>query len=238
MAQPTPRQILIKKAAESLAPDKSIERLNDLSKLLLGQIALVGTVLGGLGAFTDVGSELADSEGWLIAAFLLGLVSIASSLVALLPQQVFVNPSNITQLEAVFQARMTYKYRLVWLGFLTLILAVGSAAWPTLESAIGGDEPTVQASIGRNVVAGSEGPVEVIQSSAKLRNLPEGAVVHAVVSMSNADPLATRRVVVDESGSVDVEIESSTGGETTGAAMTVTATDRDEQIVSVTVELD
>src|SRR5438105_305839 len=57
MAASTPRQIMLRKAGEALSPDKSVANLNALAQVLLANVAIVGTVLTVLGAFTDSGDQ-------------------------------------------------------------------------------------------------------------------------------------------------------------------------------------
>jgi hypothetical protein len=226
---------MLRKAGEALSPDKSVERLNLLAELLLANVAFVGTVLTGLGAFTDFGNEFSERPLLVLLPLGFGIATALVALLALVPQKVNFNPANTTQVDSIYSSRIRLKQILVWIGFGALALAIITAGAPSFANAIDDEEIAAQLSVGFNSAAGNTGPTQVIQSTAKVQNAPEGAVVLVEVTDGPAgtgDLVASRRVLVGPSGEVDLTLDSSTADDIQNPTLSVVVTKDEEELFS------
>lgn len=60
-APPTPVEKVEFAAAANLSPEKSLTRIQELAKFVFASVSVVGTLLTGLGVFTDLGDVLEES---------------------------------------------------------------------------------------------------------------------------------------------------------------------------------
>ncbi len=122
---PTPQQKAAFAAAANLAPEKSLTRIQELAKFVFSSVAVIGTLLTGLGLFTDLGKVL--ENGWAIGAVPLPValagLSLFSASCAIWPKMSTVDLSRLDQVEAWYRRQILR--RGLW---MTVSLALFSAA--------------------------------------------------------------------------------------------------------------
>lgn len=149
---PTPQQKAAFAAAANLAPEKSLARIQELAKFVFSSVAVIGTLLTGLGLFTDLGKVLENS--WAIGDVPLPValagISLFCASCAIWPKMSTVDLSRLDQVEAWYRRQILR--RGIW---MTLSLALFSAAilFATLTGVDVGEAPA------RPIVSGSwKGP--------------------------------------------------------------------------------
>lgn len=111
-------------AANELKPAKSLERINARVAFIFANLSLVGTVLAGIGIFTDVGSRIRARGSTLEWVLALLFASIIAALLANYPvMRSSVNPSDLVAVKRYFDREI------LWRGWLArAALALFSAA--------------------------------------------------------------------------------------------------------------
>ena len=71
--------------AEDLAPDKSLQRINDKVGFIFTNVTLAGTILTGAGIVTSLGSTTSVNHVLLIVVITFVFAAVAAALVANLP---------------------------------------------------------------------------------------------------------------------------------------------------------
>lgn len=119
-------------AAEGLAPDKSLTRMNDKAKQVVTSVTLVGTVLAGFGLIAPATLPLPPAaRGLAIGAVAAAVLAVALGLGSLLLHfDPAIRPNNITEVQAWYRLQFG-RARLVvaagWVLLLALALAAAAA---------------------------------------------------------------------------------------------------------------
>jgi hypothetical protein len=181
-APPTAAQKAAFGAAANLAPDKSLARIQELAKFVFSNVAVVGTLLAGLGLFTNLGNVLANSwklpspfEGVPVAVAALGLSLFCASL-AIWPKMSNVDSSRLAEVKAWYRRQIFRRgvWMILSLALFSLAILVAtftgigddddpakpaiSASWTGI-----GADATVKVSVGAESVPGDWTMVTVVQ---------------------------------------------------------------------------
>ena len=120
---PTPAQKAAFAAAANLAPEKSLLRIQELAKFVFSNVAVIGTLLAGLGLFTDLGGVLlAPFEDVPLPVAALGMSLFCASL-AIWPKMSGVDPSLLSEVEGWYRRQIVRRG-----SWMILSLAFFSAA--------------------------------------------------------------------------------------------------------------
>ena len=153
-------------AAANLAPDKSLARIQELAKFVFANVAVVGTLLTGLGLFTDLGEVLENSPtlGGPFNDVPVALAALGSSLLcasfAIWPKMSSVDLARLDEVEDwyTWQIRRRGFWMIVSLALFSIGIAVatfsgtGAAKEPEKPSISGswtgaGDKATVKIAV-------------------------------------------------------------------------------------------
>jgi hypothetical protein len=202
--QSTPEHLMWRKLAEDLQPDKVLDRIDTRVTFIFGSVALVGTILAGLGITSGSTSRLAPYKSLLTLALILVAIALGLAMISMLPSLRRVNPGNIFDVERFYTHRIQYRgwlARLALTAFsgallVSLALALVAAALPP--------KPTI--SLQWAAGAGKSG----VTASVKGTNFEEGSVVEATVtavaSAKSPTVLAHALATIGASGALDIQM--------------------------------
>lgn len=237
MAAPTPTQTLISKAGDNLAPDKSVARLDELAKFLLATIALVGTILSGLGAFTDLGEEFDDR--WYILLPILALVIATSicALMALRPMPYRVNVAILEEIQAIYTSRIKEKLTYVTAGFILLGVAIILAGIVPAIKAFDDPELSVRLSASwvEKPASGDSEAQLLVKGEVIVANASVTSEVHTKVTVGDANSavtLSSQRAFVGSESELKLPVEAQTTPGQDSITLTVTVKDGSEELYS------
>ncbi len=98
-------------AAAELAPDKSVARIEDNAKYLLGGVAVIGALLTGLGVFTS--DRVAAHPVALLPTVALTAASLAAAALALVPHGGGVSIDDVASIRRFYEGDIKARGRLV-----------------------------------------------------------------------------------------------------------------------------
>ncbi|MFF8990013.1 hypothetical protein ACF09H_08715 [Streptomyces sp. NPDC014983] len=209
---PTKTDLRWQSAAEELAPHKSLTRLAANARSVITTIAVVATLLAGLGAFAA--AQLTDHP--LLMTF--AAISVAAAAAAVILSLIaLVNRENPLAVGDLEQVKEWYKNRLAkgqaaaW-GGVMLIIAVGVAAITSVGGLVWGAwdrDPAVQMSL----AVARKGDASTVHLSADAKKVPSGATVRVQLKDNNKVEWFNGAVSPGGSGAAtltqDVEVSSS-----------------------------
>ncbi|HEX8304603.1 MAG TPA: hypothetical protein VF612_06985 [Jatrophihabitans sp.] len=148
----TARDRLWKDAAATLTPDKSLARVEDKAKQVVGSVTLVGTVLAGLGLIAPAGFLLPP----VARALAVSAVCVAVGAVVLAMGSVLLRfnaslaPGDLLEVERWFRRQFRRAYLVVAAGALLLLaVMIAAAAAITTLLASSSADPLVVLQVGR-----------------------------------------------------------------------------------------
>ncbi len=158
-------------AAANLAPKESLLRIQELAKFVFTNVAVVGTLLTGLGLFTDLGAVLEESwnlpspfEGVPVAVAALGLSLFCASL-AIWPKMSSVDPSRLAEVNAWYERQI--KRRGLWMT-ASLILFSAAILVATFTGTGSADEPEKPSISASWIGLGDEATVSIAAKAEKV----------------------------------------------------------------------
>lgn len=191
--EPTAEEKIAFAAAANLVPEKSLARTQELAKFVFSSIGVIGTLLTGLGLFTDLGDVLDSTlkvEGIPLALLFVGL-SLTFAALALLPEMKRVDLSRLDQVESWYRRQIKWRGRAVQLSLALFTLAIVAAAAAGFDSdAASPDKPSIT---GGWTGLGKEAVVKV---AAKTADVPEDWLMVTTV-YAHKDAAAEKRVFYD-----------------------------------------
>lgn len=145
---PTPQQKAAFAAAANLAPEKSLNRIQELAKFVFSSVAVIGTLLTGLGLFTDLGKVLENS--WTIGdvplpVALAGLSLFCASC-AIWPKMSTVDLSRLDQVEAWYRRQILRRGIWMTLSLVLFSAAILCATFTGVEVKQAPSKPTISGS--------------------------------------------------------------------------------------------
>ena len=131
MAQPIPgmpssaEDEALLEAAGELKPAKTLERINAKVAFIFANLSLVGTVLAGIGLFTNIGGRVRAQPDKLNILFALLFASILFALAANFPvPRASLNPSNLVDVKRYFESEIFWRSWLARIALLFFSIAV------------------------------------------------------------------------------------------------------------------
>lgn len=124
---PTGEEAVWVAAAEALSPEKSLERVETLVKFVFANVAIAGTLMTGLGLFTDLKAALRDAPTPLalpVPILLIG-VSLILSVVALIPRLRSIRLSDLNEVENWYRRQILRRGWSIVLALITFAIALG-----------------------------------------------------------------------------------------------------------------
>ncbi len=149
---PTPAQKAAFAAAANLAPEKSLLRIQELAKFVFSNVAVIGTLLAGLGLFTDLGGVLENSwklpapfEDVPLPVAALGLSLFCASL-AIWPKMSGVDPSLLSEVEGWYRQQIVRRGSWMILSLAFFSAAILVATFTGAGNLDDPEKPTISAS--------------------------------------------------------------------------------------------
>ncbi|WP_406738568.1 hypothetical protein OG365_24430 [Streptomyces sp. NBC_00853] len=188
-----------KAAAEELAPHKSLQRMTANSRSMVGTIAVVATLLAGLGTFAA--SQLTSEPILMYAAsasVFLATLSAALSLSTLIDRGKRVNLSNLTAVKDWYERELERGRRGAWGGALLIaaILIAGTTSFVGLIAGASSDKLEARMSL-----SGSTGKdFPQIHITAEVTNVPNHGTVFVTLKDTQGDNLFAATVEPGKDG--------------------------------------
>ena len=164
---PTANDLMWIAAAQELAPAKSLAQIQDISKFLLGSVALVGTLITGFGLVTP--DAVRRNTFGFVLAVILALGSLIFALLAAVPRAADLNLVDLTDVEAWYGAQIRQRRFRATLSAVALGLAILVAGGTAVVSSF----PAPVASTSLQVVG--VGSSAKLQAAVHFKGMPKGS---------------------------------------------------------------
>jgi hypothetical protein len=176
---PTPEQEVWLAAGEAMTPERSLEAGAALGRFVFSSVAVIGTVITGVGLAKPASGVLTPLTAVLIT------VSLVFAVVALTPTLGRVNPSDLRQVRRSYRRRITVRGVCAMLSAVGLAGAIVAAAWTGLR-----DQDRPVSSITAAITG--HGANAKLSASVAIRELSHGSVAEVAVDGVTADDDETR----------------------------------------------
>lgn len=202
---PTPQEEQNINAAADLAPDKSLARINELAKFVFAQVAIVGTLLAGLGLFGNASDPLRQGPKLIGVPITIALVTLALLLGigALFPRLTIVRLSDPSAIQQFYSRAIRNRGVLAILSLIAFAMAIISATIIAMVDAVPRAKmPALSAQIS------GTGKSTKLTATVKIAGLADGSI--ARTSIIGARPKGTEVQLcknvsrVDNSGKASV----------------------------------
>jgi len=177
---PTPAEKASFAAAANLVPEKSLARIQELAKFVFSNVAVIGTLLAGLGLFTDLGDVLENSaklpspfEDVPLALAALGTSLFCASL-AIWPKMSGVDLARLDEVENWYRRQILRRGLWMILSLALFSLAILMATF----TGVGGGDPEKPSISASWTGLGKDAAVKV---SVEAEKVPEDWVLVTVV---------------------------------------------------------
>jgi hypothetical protein len=164
---PTPNDLMWVAAAQEVSPAKSLAQIQDISKFLVGSVAVVGTLLT---AFGLVGPDaVRRNAGGLFVAVVLAVFSLILALLAAVPRAAKLDLADLAAVESWYAGQILWRGRAATASAITLGLAILIAGVTALVSSF----PAPVASTSLQVVG--VGSSAKLQAAVHFKGMPTGS---------------------------------------------------------------
>jgi hypothetical protein len=198
-------------AAADLTPDKSVARIEDNAKYLLGGIAVIGTLITGLGVFTS--NKVASHPVALLPTVVLTAASLAAAALALVPHGESVSIDDVAAIKRFYQADIRTRGRLVQAAGVLFGLALLATSIPAVVISAAKHPAPAGPYVSADLFRKGNILTLVIQVHA-VHLAPDGYVTTDVSTKAGGAYLIQDRATADASGAVN---ESASTGVPGGA---------------------
>jgi len=154
-------------AAQEVAPAKSLAQIQDISKFLVGSVALVGTLITGFGLVAP--DAVRRTTFGFILAVILALGSLILALIAAVPRAADLNLADLTAVEAWYAPQIRQRRLAATASAIALGLAILVAGGTALVSS----SPAPVAATSLQVVG--VGTSAKLQAAVHFKSMPTGS---------------------------------------------------------------
>lgn len=187
-------------AAADLTPDKSAARIEDNAKYLLGGIAVVGTLVTGLGVFTS--DKVASHPVALLPTVILTAASLAAAALALVPHGGSVSIEDVASIRRFYETDIRIRGRLVQAAGVLFGLALLGTSIPAIVISAAKHPVPAGPYVAADLLRKGNTLTLVVQVHA-VHLAPDGYVTTDVSTKAGGAYLIQDRATADASGAVN-----------------------------------
>jgi hypothetical protein len=225
--RPTPSDLMWERAANELAPEKTLQRVTDNARFVVTTVGVVGVLLGALGLVT---ASVLQGEWWLLAAGFatsaLAGIAVCIALFTLVARNKKVAPANLTEVEQWFTAEIERKRGAAAASGALFAAAVVALATTVAAGVVAVDSarsPAIDAELSLTATANHDGNWTA-HLVGQITGLNDDATIVIRVTAQRRNVI-NLSAVTDASGTIDIDAEAAVDSTAGMQAVVTTAED-------------